>query len=47
MVFDRLKDYFSELLYIQSNFPFERHFVAPGGQKGIKKGKGVKIRHFH
>ena len=51
MVFDRPKIYFSELLYTQSNFPCERHFLAPEGQKRVKKeggkgGRGGKISHF-
>ena len=38
--FDRPKNYFSELLYIQSNFPCERHFLARGSQKEVKGGVG-------
>ena len=47
--FDRPKDYFSELLYTQINFPCERHFLAPGSEKGVKRGGGgggVKICHL-
>ena len=29
VVFDRPVDYFSELLYTQSDFPSERHFLTP------------------
>lgn len=40
-VFCRHRDSFSKLLYSQSNFPCERHFLAPGGSKGQKKGERV------
>ena len=33
-IFDRNKDSFSESLYTHSDFPCERHFLAPLGQKG-------------
>ena len=32
VVFDRPKDYFSELLYTKSHFPCQRHFLASRGQ---------------
>ena len=40
VVYDTYMDSFSELLYTQSDFPCECHFLAPGSQKG------VKIHHF-
>ena len=35
--FDRPEDYFSELLYTQSDFPCEGHFLAPEDEKGVKR----------
>ena len=34
VVFEKAEKYFSELLYTQSDFPYERHFLAPRGQEG-------------
>ena len=34
VVFKKAEEYFSELLYTQSDFPYERHFLAPRGQEG-------------
>ena len=44
-VFDRPKNYFSELLHNWSDSPCERHFLAPGvvRREGQKR---VKICHF-
>ena len=42
-VFDRTKDYFSELLYTQSIFSCERHFLVPGVKRESKRGSTFAI----
>ena len=42
-VFYRHKNSFLESLYTQSDIPFEHHFLAPGGQTGIKRGSKLTI----